>query len=90
MAIKPGSRSWPNEAGDDGSENLPLGAERLWIEGCYVVAGVKIAETKLKRVVNTSLRIERLLKDSFSMDRGGQGRWKEKKKIRRRLGKKKQ
>ena len=32
-----------------------------------MVAGVKIAERKLKRMVNTSRRIERLLKDSFSM-----------------------
>ena len=39
-----------------------------------MIAGVKIAERKLKRVVNTSLRIERLLKDSFSMGSGGRGR----------------
>ena len=39
-----------------------------------MVAGVKIAERKLKRVVNTSLRIERLLKDSFSMSSGGRDR----------------
>jgi hypothetical protein len=45
-----------------------------------VVAGVKIAERKLKRMVNTSLRIERLLKDSFSMGNGGRARIMENKK----------
>ena len=52
----------------------------MWMEVCSVVAGVKIAERKLKRMVNTSLRIERLLKDSFSMGSGGRGRIKEKEK----------
>ena len=47
-----------------------------------MVAGVKIAERKLKRMVNTSHRIEKLLKDSFSMGSGGRGRRKEKQKIR--------
>ena len=47
-----------------------------------MVAGVKIAERKLKGVVNTSIRIERLLKDSFSMGSGGRGRIKENEKIR--------
>ena len=42
-----------------------------------MVAGVKIEERKLKRMVNTSLRIERLLKDSFSMGGKGRGRIKE-------------
>ena len=36
--------------------------------------GVKIAERKLKRMVNTSHRIEKLLKDSFPMGSGGKGR----------------
>ena len=45
-----------------------------------MVAGVKIAERKLKRMVNTSLRIEKLLKDSFPMSSGGKGRRKENKK----------
>ena len=39
-----------------------------------MIAGVKIVERKLKRMVNTSLRIERLLKDSFSMGSRGRGR----------------
>jgi hypothetical protein len=30
----------------DRSKNSPLGAERLWIEGCSTLAGVKIAERK--------------------------------------------
>ena len=42
-----------------------------------MVVGVKKAERKLKRMVNTSLRIERLLKDSFSMGGKGRGRIKE-------------
>jgi len=66
--------SEPDEVGDDGLENSPLGVERLWIEGCSVVVGVKKAERKLKRMVNTSLRIERLLMDSFSMGNGGRAR----------------
>ena len=53
------------------------------------VAGVKIAERKLKMMWDKSRRVEKLLKDSFSMDSGGQGRRKEKKKIRGRLGSKK-
>ena len=52
----------------------------MWMEVCSVVAGVKIAERKLKRMVNTSLRIEKLLKDSFPMGSGGKGRRKENKK----------
>ena len=43
-----------------------------------MVAGVKLEERKEKRMVNTSLMIERLLKDSFSMGSGGRGRIKEK------------
>jgi len=42
------------------------------------VAGVKIAERKLKMMWDKSRRVEKLLKDSFSMDSGGQGRRKEK------------
>ena len=53
------------------------------------IAGVKIAERKLKMIWDKSRRVEKLLKDNFSMDRGGQGRRKEKKKIRGRLGMKK-
>ena len=45
-----------------------------------MILGVKIAERKLKRMVNTSHRIEKLLKDSFSMGSGGKGRRKEKEK----------
>ena len=51
----------------------------MWIEGCSVIAGVKIEERKLKRMVNTSHRLERLLKDSFSMGSWGKGRIKERK-----------
>jgi hypothetical protein len=36
-----------------------------------LVAGVKTIERKLKRIVNKSHRIERLLKDGFSMGSGG-------------------
>ena len=39
-----------------------------------MVAGVKLEERKEKRMVNTSLMIERLLKDSFSMGSRGRGR----------------
>ena len=42
-----------------------------------MISGVKIAEIKLKRMVNTSHRIEKLLKDSFPMGSGGKGRRKE-------------
>ena len=47
-----------------------------------MISGVKIVERKLKRMVNTSHRIEKLLKDSFSMGSRGRGRRKEKEKIR--------
>ena len=53
------------------------------------VAGVKIAGRKLKMIRNEFCRIEKLFKDSFSLDSGGQGRRKEKKKIRGRLDMKK-
>ena len=53
------------------------------------VAGVKIAGKKLKMIRDKSRGVEKLLKDSFSMDSGGQGRRKEKRKIRGRLGSKK-
>ena len=43
---------------------------------------------KLKMIRDKSHGVEKLLKDSFSMDSGGQGRSKEKKNIRR-LGSKK-
>jgi len=42
------------------------------------VAGVKIAERKLKMIRDKSPRVEKLLKDSFSRDSGGQVRRKEK------------
>ena len=42
------------------------------------VAGVKIAERKLKMIRNKFRRIEKLFKDSSSMGSGGQGRRKEK------------
>ena len=44
---------------------------------------------KLKMIRDKSHGVEKLLKDSFSMDSGGQDRRKEKKKIRGRLGSKK-
>ena len=44
------------------------------------VAGVKIAGRKLKMIRDKSRGVEKLLKDSFSMDSGGQGRRKEKEK----------
>ena len=51
------------------------------MEGCSVVAGVEVAERKLKMIRNKFYRIEKLLKDSFPMDSGGEGRRKEKEKI---------
>ena len=45
------------------------------------VVGVKIAGRKLKMIRDKSRGVEKLLKDSFSMDSGGQDRRKEKKKI---------
>ena len=53
------------------------------------VAGVKIAERKLKMIRDKSRRVEKLLKDSSSMGSGGQGRREEKQRIRGRLGSKK-
>ena len=53
------------------------------------VAGVKIVERKLKIIRDKSCRVEKLLKDSSSMGSGGQGRRKEKQKIRGLLGSKK-
>ena len=53
------------------------------------VAGVKIAGRKLKMIRDKSRGVEKLLKDSFSMDSRGQGRSKEKKMIQGRLGTKK-
>ena len=74
---------------DGGSLNSPLeqrGCERMaspW------VAGVKIAGRKLKMIRDKSRGVEKLFKDSSSMGSGGQGRRKEKQKIRGRLGSKK-
>ena len=53
------------------------------------VVGVKIAEGKLRMIRNEFRRVEKLFKGSSSMDSGGQGRRKEKKKIGGRLGSKK-
>ena len=47
-----------------------------------MVVGVEVAERKLKMIQNKFCRIEKLLKDSFLMDSGGEGRRKEKEKIR--------
>ena len=45
---------------------------------------------KIKKMIqNKFRRIEKLLKDCFPMDSGGEDRWKEKEKIRGRLGIKK-
>ena len=52
-------------------------------------SGVEVAERKLKMIRNKFRRIEKLFKDNFSMDSGGQGRIKKEKKIRGRLGLKK-
>ena len=53
------------------------------------VAWVKIAGRKLKMIRDKSRGVEKLLKDSSSMGSGGQGRRKEKQRIRGRLGSKK-
>ena len=53
------------------------------------IAGVKVAGMKIKMVRNKSRRVEKLLKDNFSMDSGGQGRSKENKRIQAKLGTKK-
>ena len=53
------------------------------------VAGVRIAGRKLKIIRDKSRRVEKLLKDSSSMGSGGQGRKKEKERIRGRLGRRK-
>ena len=53
------------------------------------VVGVKIADRKVKMIWDKSRRVEKLLKDSSSMGSGGQGRRKEKQRIRGRLGSKK-
>ena len=53
------------------------------------VAGVKIADRKVKMIWDKSGRVEKLLKDSSSMGGGCQGRRKEKQRIRGRLGSKK-
>ena len=53
------------------------------------VAGVKIAGIKVKMIRDKSRGVEKLLKECSSMGSGGQGRRKEKKNIRGRLGSKK-
>ena len=67
----------------------PWGREAVkgWL--LHGVAGVKIAEGKLRMIRNEFRRVEKLLKDSSSMGSGGQGRRKEKQRIRGRLGSKK-
>ena len=45
------------------------------------VAGVKIAEGKLRMIRNEFRRVEKLFKDSSSMDSEGQGRRKKNRKI---------
>ena len=64
-----------------GSRNSTVGEENSRIEGCSVVAGVEVADRKSKMIRNEFRRIEKLLKDSFPMDSGGEGRRKEKEKI---------
>ena len=53
------------------------------------VAGVKIADRKVKMIWDKSGRVEKLLKDNISMDSRGQGRRKEKQRIQGRLSSKK-
>ena len=53
------------------------------------VAGVKIADRKVKMIWDKSGRVEKLLKDNISMDSRGQGRRKEKQRIQGQLGSKK-
>ena len=52
-------------------------------------SGIEVVERKLKMIRNKFHRIEKLFKDNISMDSGGQGRIKKDKKIRGRLGTKK-
>jgi len=46
-----------------------------------MVAGVEVAERKFKMIRNKFRSIEKLFKDRFSMDSGGQGRIKKEKKL---------
>ena len=39
MAIKPGSSSWLDEEGGDGSENLPIGVESYGKDSCSKDSG---------------------------------------------------
>ena len=85
IAIRLEQSSWPDERIEclegGGSGNSPVGAEKSRIEGYSMVAGLRVAERKLKMIRNKFRRIEKLLKDSFPMDSGGEGRRKEKEKI---------
>ena len=45
-------------------KELAMGAEKSRIEGCSVVAWVKVAERKLQMIQNKFHRIENLLKDN--------------------------
>ena len=51
----------------------PWGREAVKGLLLHGVAGVKIAERKLKMIRDKSRRVEKLLKDSSSMGGGGQG-----------------
>ena len=51
----------------------PWGREAVKGLLLHGVAGVKIAERKLKMIRDKSRRVEKLLKDSSSMGSGGQG-----------------
>ena len=59
--------------------NSPLEVERLYRDGFSMGSGVKVADTKLQMIRDKSHRVEKLLRDNFSMDSEGQGRRKEKK-----------
>ena len=39
MAIKPGSSSWLDEGGDNGSENSPIGVESCGKDSCSMGSG---------------------------------------------------
>ena len=41
MAIKPGSSSWLDEGGDNGSENSPIGVESCGKDSCSMGSGGK-------------------------------------------------
>ena len=51
----------------------PWGREAVKGLLLHGVAGVKIVVRKVKMIRYKSCRVEKLLKDNFSMDSGGQG-----------------